>query len=385
MVASLFGNIGLSVVVNAPIVAGGYYLSDHRDKITGYRHQIGANKGFDTCSFTFLDNKTGVEEWFDYGLGRDIQVFNSGQNIVWHGFVDRVTVNISGLSETRGPLMDMANRVSVTYSPLDSSLTVSGTTTITLIEEDTESQSKYGIIEKVISGGTIDETGAEQIRDTYLNDNKNPQTSGSLDIFKTGGDITVTLDCLGYYHWLGAYVYNDYTTGTEYLSTKIEEVLADDPNNIISTDYSDITSNLFLVSNATINNRYADDVITGLINIGDINDNRYTFGVLEGRKAYYTALPTEYKYTHRLASPTRYVFDDNEGIVNPWDMRAGEWIFISDFLAGRVIEGTDLREDPRMKFIESVSFTAPYSISITGGRFDKASQLMAKTGISGMI
>ena len=386
-VPTLYEQVGLMIAVSEPLAMGTRSLFEYRKEYVEYTHEILANGGYNSCQITVLVHLSDLESWYEQGLGRDIVVYNDNEQVSWAGFVNNITINVGGLSETRGPLLDIGNRVSVIYARLNTDVwpPVVGTTQPTPIAEDAESQRKYGIIEKVLSGGTVDDTTAEQIRDTYLHDNKEPEASGPLSLVPGGTlQATITLDCLGYFYWLSAYVYNLVATGSEYVSTKIEEIMTADPNGFFSIDYTYIDDNLFLTADGITGNRFASDLILALTTIGDVNDDRYIFGIYDERKAHYNAIPSTNLYEHRLSDTAQRVYDSQRAIVRPWDIRAGEWIFVSDFLVGRVSEGTDIREDPRMKFLETVAYTAPYGLDLSGGKTDRISQLLAKLGTGGM-
>jgi len=59
------------------------------------------------------------------------------------------------------------------------------------------------------------------------------------------------------------------------------------------------------------------------------------------------------------------------------------WIFFPDFLVGRTQPTTDLRTDKRYMFIESVRYSAPDTIQMTGSKVGRLAQLLAKKGMWG--
>jgi hypothetical protein len=130
-------------------------------------------------------------------------------------------------------------------------------------------------------------------------------------------------------------------------------------------------------------NAAAWSLIQGLVARGDSSDNRYIFGIYNGRVPTYEAIPTDFEYQQRLSDPAQRV-ETPQGIeVKPWDVTAGKWLFVPDFLIGQV-QPTDLRLDPRMIFIESLTYTMPWGLSIQGGKTDKLSQKLAKLGLGGI-
>jgi len=187
------------------------------------------------------------------------------------------------------------------------------------------------------------------------------------------------LHILGYRHYLGAYIHQNTTAATVAINTKIQQVLASDPNTLFPTDYSGIEANAFLVNQYENDNRVADDVIRDMVEIGGAASNeRWLFGIYDDEKARYAAIPTTPLYQHRIADKYRRIEKYGTGeLVRPWDVEPGQFLFFPDFLIGRT-QPTSLRDDPRYLFIESVSFSTPYEIQINGSQLSTIPQLLAK-------
>lgn len=370
---------------------GGAFRESLTQKYAAYGHEILAIGGYWTASLTLTVPLAEAERWYEEGLGVQIQVKNHVGYVIWEGFVNQVTLNAGAASEVRGPLMNLANRASAVYSPLDVSVypPVTGATTTTVIAEDTTSQGLFGIIEKIVSAGTATDANAEKVRDVFLEEYAYPETSSELSLAPGNAQAAVvTLDCLGNVHWLLAYVYNNYDTGVDYLSEKIKAILTADPNGVISTDFRDVTDNLFLTPNMETESRFAWDILTELVALGnDTDDTRRLLGIYANRRAAYTSMPTAVEYLHRLGDPAQRVTTLENVTVYPWDVKPGRWLFVPDFLVGRArITATrpaELRRDPRNKFIESVRYTAPWGLDMSGGKTDRLSQLLAKLTYNG--
>jgi len=390
---SLFESTGLAIVAYDPEISSGSY--DPRGymvdnllayKCVSYEHEILANGGWWTASLQLRGDLGEMEEWFANGLNRHVEVFNPGQQKVWEGFVNAIEFSAGTLSVTRGPLMDIANRLSVVYTPIldpTADPPIKGTTMPTTIADDADSQTKYGIIEKVLSGGDMLDDGttdeAEQFRDSVLEEMKEPETSESLNFADTS-EPSVTLRLLGYAHRFGTYVFQDLTTATIQLDTKIQGVISGDPNGLFSTDYTEFDANAYLTSRYENTNRTAWDIITSLVKIGDASDDRYTFGVYGDRVSWYKEVPEEIAYMHRITDPElRLETYSTRSRVDPWDVLPARWIFVPDFLIGQT-EYDDMRRDQRHIFIESVRFVAPYTLSISGNKVDRLNQILAKRG-----
>lgn len=412
---------GLSVLFRDPVWFSNQRDVANDDLINAYGHEISVDGGYKSANITISTKVRTIEDWLENGLGRDVTVYSPEGIVVWNGFVNEINAVIGALTVKRGPMLSVANRVSVVYTPyVDTTVPepTTGETTETIIAEDEASQKRYGILETIVNGGTlIDDatfcgTGctptneAEEIRDAYLNEYRNPETSHTISSAGEGGSVTLTLNCLGYGEFLSKYIYNrtyeqctaafdpatwlselndDESSFSIWLPDKIKMVLAADPNNIFSTDYKYIseTSQYLLLANCVENqNKTAKAIIDELIVQGDAFDNRTMFGIYNDRKAYYSAVPDEVDYFRSILTRDMAITDNSGANVQPWYVKPGKWMALTDFMAGHSFP-SDLRLDPRNVFIESVSFTAPYSLSIQGAKVAKVKQLMAKFGVSG--
>jgi len=384
--------LGVSISAFAPgITPGGAYIPATylitdllaQDANT-YSQESRANGGWWSASLTISGPLVDMEDWFAEGLNRHIEVYNSSLAKVWAGFVNVVTLSAGTLQATRGPLMDVANRVSVVYTPiLDATTTppIEGSETTTTIANDTDSQTKYGILEQVVSGGRLLDDGvtddAAQLRDTFLEENREPETSEELDL-GSSSIASVQLDLLGYVHRFMRYVYQDTTAATVQIATKIQDIITADPNGLFSTDYSRIDANALLTSGYDDDNRMAWDVIQELVGLGDINSNRYTFGIYDNQQVTYAVVPTATFYQHRITGASVEVETYGAGAeVYPSDVLPARWLFLPDFLVGRT-QPADQRLDPRFLFIESTRFTGPDEIQIRGQKVSTLPQLIAR-------
>lgn len=363
----------------------GALLSDRMaDQVASYSHEIRADGGWWSAAISFAASENDIEEWFGYGLNRHIEVYNAAFELVWVGFVNQITVQAGTLTAVRGPLIDIVNRVSVVYTPILDPTTlppIEGVERPTTIANDVVSQAAYGVFEAVISGGKLLDDGttdnAVYLRDTYLAENANPQTSESLDL-GSGEERTMQLDLLGYVHRLDRYVYQDLTTATVQLDTQIQNVLAADPNGLFSTDYTQIAANPTLVSRYTDDNKMALDVLRGMVILGDATGSRYTLGVYEDQRVVYAAVSTIPFYQHAIMSnDLQMTLYGSQASVAPWDVRPARWAFLVDFLPGHGRPAA-LRDDPRFLFIETVHYTAPNNLQVDGQKISRIPQLLAR-------
>lgn len=357
-----------------------------------YDHEIVSNGGYWSARMTMSGQRPVMEEWFDQGLDRHIEVYGPELAKVWEGFVNQVTYSAGTLTAVRGPLMQVSNRASVTYTPiLDAAANppIVGTQTSTPIADNDDSRALYGVLESVLSQGQLLDDGAtdeaEQIRDTFLAENAWPQSSEELGLGSTS-QPTITLDCLGYVHRFMRYVMQDTTSITVQISNsdgtgKLQYAIADDPNGMFPADYSQMDNNPFLTSRYENSNRMAWDVMTELVGVGDDNDDRYTLGVYNDRLVTYAIMPTDIAYQHRIGGAAmRFERYGGAQEIMPWLVRPARWLFLPDFLTGKS-DQAELRRDPRHIFIESVRYTAPWGLQISGNKVGRLDQMLAKLGM----
>lgn len=390
-VASFHEGEGLSVVVSDPLVwATRASRGNVAPLLSSYGHESDTHCGYRAASFTIGDRLTQLEEWYARGLGRHVEVYGPGLGEVWEGFVNSVALNAGGLSAVRGPLVEVVNRAVVTYAPLDITADppATGPERETPGADDADSQTRYGIWETVFSAGSRYDGGTpplpEQIRDTLIGDRREPETTEALNP-GGGQEPNVSIECLGYWAWLAAYVFNDATAGTRTITAKLETALAADPNGIISTDYDRLVANNALVAATERDNKTAWDVIQSLTASGDgTNYDRWTFGLYDGRVAHHAPMPSDTAYVHRLSDPAQRIETPSGVEVARWDVRPARWLFIPDFLIGRVMPTTDIRRDPRYLFVESVRYTAPWGIEINGAKLASLPQLLAQQMLGGL-
>lgn len=341
-------------------------------RISAFSFQIDTDGGYKSATISIVLNPDEIGKFIETALGQHVEIYNRGTIKVWEGYVDSLSVNLGQLSFSRGPLNEIGNRITALYTDF-----ITAQPAVTTAQNDTISQERYGIWHKVMSIGSVSSTSADNIRNTFLQESKWPESSHSLSF--AGSETVLTLNCLGYEKWI-TYPYNEATDTTYTAREKILEVLSDDPNGIFSTDYTNIETNTLSVARLDNDYRVAIEVIKDIVSLGGDADNiRRIFGVYNDRVAYLQAIPQEVEYTMKVGDPVMY--DKFGHAIEPWNIRAGKWIKMVDFLPGFNVASTNPREDPRNIFIESVTYTAPYDFSINGGKTGTVTQQLAKLGL----
>lgn len=389
---SLHESTGINIQIFKPTInlaapsytPRGKHIKTITSEIDSYDHEIAAVGGYGAASFSLVDSLVHAEDWLETGVGLHVEAHNAKLERIWEGFINEVSLVVGGMSATRGPLLDVANRVSLIYSLLDTTTTppTIGLRTSTTIANNTDSQDNYGIIEQVLSAGGMITAEANQVRDSYLAEHGLPETSQQF-VVGTAAVPSVTIKCLGYYHWFKSWVYQDLVSGTRQLDTKLGDILDADPNGMFSSANADIAANALLVPRYENSERKAWSIIKDLVAHGDANDDRYIFGIYNDFHAVYEEVPTAIEYYIKLTDTKQRIMDDIDTEIKPWDVRVGEWVLFSDFFVGRPLPAT-LREDPRAMFIESLQFTAPWGLTLNGGKVTTLKQKLSKLGLGGV-
>lgn len=385
-IPSKFQSLTLPILVSDPLWFSPRrgYIESLTNQVSNYQQTISNTKGYDTARFQIQTDLNHAEDWLMFGIGRHLKINDESQVRAWEGFINKITYRVGTTTITVGPLLEVANKVATTYSTIDTSMEppTLGIRETTSFAEDADSQVNYAIFEEIISQGGSTQTLAEQIRDKGLIDRKDPPRSND-DNFQQIAQPIVRVDCLGYYYFLNAYLYNNTgVTGTEDISTKIQNILAADPNNIFSTDYSQITTNTIPVQQYENDDARAKTIMEDLIGMGDTSDNRYNFMVLKDRRISYQAAPLTTGYVFRLSDRSRILEDTVGNRIRPWAALPGKWRKIPDLLVGRSAPG-DIRTDLRQAFIVKTTFTAPNGLRLTSDELEELPQLLGK--ISGGV
>jgi len=171
---SFFQSYGLSFEYGTNAALGDVtILSNLQREIVGYTHTNSAFMGFDKATITLSDNRLRLEEWLAYGIGRHVRIYGHDLFTIWEGFVNQISYSVGGVNVTVGPLTSVVNRASTTFSEVEENAeTISGSTAVTIIEEDSDSQDSYGIWEDVINVGSMYRDEAEQVVSVFLQDKK---------------------------------------------------------------------------------------------------------------------------------------------------------------------------------------------------------------------
>jgi hypothetical protein len=387
--ASIYSSTGLSLEVYEPLPVGGSKLLSLSEEVSTLRQVLLADGGCWSLTTALAGTQNQIESWIADGLGRRLVLYNRGMRAIGEYFVNAISATVGTRSVRLGPLLSAPNRVRVAYAPkyIDITPPVSGTRTLTAAIDDATAQARYGIIEKILTGGEMTAADVTLFSNTFLTEYRQPISSEEVKLSSSGAPV-VSIECLGYIHWMNVYTYADANTGTQTLSARVSALLAANPNaGMYSASAARIQTNAKTIERFTNEGKTAYALLKEAVVRGDNSYNRWTFGMVPGRVGVYAPIPDTPEYLHEITAPNVEV-TSYKGLrtIDPWDVAPAQWVFDPDFLIGRVQPTSNLRTDPRMVFLESVSYNAPFDLVLNGSRVStfNLNQMMIAMGISGL-
>jgi hypothetical protein len=376
-----------SVNAHQPLATGGL-LWESGIIANSYSHTIGAIGGYLTASIQISASPSTIYDWLSNGIMRHIVVTEPAGQIIWEGFVNSMQIAFGRVSITRGPALQIGNKVSckyttVRYDPLG--INFGGKPAQTPFVEDSDMQAIYGILETIVTAGEMHEDEAQEIANTHLAEFKYPETTHQISLLG-GNSPSVTLECLGYSALLDKYNYTFTDTANEVnLSVKLQDIVEGEPNSYFSVRDDKFTENTLQVIEYEDGSKTGRGLIDDLVARGDANDQRYLWGVYRDRLFHYYPAPVTTDYAFSMSEVGGALLDKDGLIVHPWAVTPGHWVTVSDLtLGGHRLSTTDARSIPTSIFIENLSFTAPYGLDITGGRVSSLRQKLYRLGLGGM-
>lgn len=234
-----------------------------------------ADGEFGRLRFTMRESKSALQSFFEYGLGRDIKVHNDRGEIDYQGFVFSLRLN-TGIHVLSKSLQHVYNKIWARY---DATGGVSDTQRSTVLN-DTASQNRFGVIERIVGGGQQSGLYAiDRAVETKLIWLAWPMINP--DFGTGGGDPHIEITAVGYQHTLKWRVYNQTAlTGDADLSVVATAVVVACGDFIAGTN---IATNIMQVPREYDTDRTAFDVLDNLAAMGDSAGQRGLSRVEIGR------------------------------------------------------------------------------------------------------
>jgi hypothetical protein len=351
-------------------------------EVQQYQHTIAAVGGFDNCRIVARLSFEEIDEWLAEGLNWHIEVSDAKGQIAWVGFIDQFKVNFGSLTVTYGPMKHLNNKVQVVFQLMDTNVNPPEgmERKITDPAEDTDSQKIYGTRPVTIDAGGQLLAVAEEIRDQWLQRRAWPWPTQQLSLGSAGTEPQVIISGLGYYHKMD-FPFEQESVGTQTIHDKLDAVVTAHPDLLFNTGLDQIAVNAVQVPANENRQRKAWSIVRELTGVGDGAGNRYVAGIYEGQAFIYRAIGEEADYIQALNEKQQQVRTPSGGIVEPWLVRPGRWLYFPSFL-GRV-DRLDPYEDPRMMLIEQARFTAPNSLVLIGAKITDQPDAMGTWGLRG--
>lgn len=389
MNGSRFQSRGFTLNYANRMAQGGSNLGSLNISVQNWRHTIAAFGGFETAEFTLLDTDKVLDDWAANGLGRLITVHDESLTPMWEGFVDSVTITRSGLSLTYGPLTEIANRIFSIYSGVDTTVfpPIIGARKRSPTFNDLQSQQQWGIWPFILSLAGVTDSNADLLVTMYLKEHHHAEKTTAYSF--GGSQSTLTVKCVGWYNTLNyPYNYGAATPATTTITNRIQQIILAQPNaGWLSTDFANLQPNTTSIIAYQTDDQKAVEQIKGYTAMGDASNNRWLFGIYEGRKAFHYPVSNQIDYFIYLADPEQRVVDRNNAHVPAWRIRPGKWAFFADFMPGLgAPDLANLDHDPRTLLIENVTFDVrvPIEFQVGGGHNSQYEQKSAKLGLRGV-
>lgn len=396
-----YGNQGLSAQLYRPIISvdtastpygitydlpGATWIDPFGMSVSRLSFVSKAVGGFDSARLTMEGRAAALDHWLEYGLPMHVEIVDQAQVVRWEGYVETIRVVYGGLTWQWGPVSAVGNRVAVLYNVEDTTTIppTSGERTITDWAEDEGSQGRYGARIAILNSSDLTDVEADQYRDMWLLENAAPARTATVRLGGQPAAFTVELGCKGYWHQL-SYPYNQTTnTGTQDLSVKLEAILDEDPNGIVSSANADVATNALQVNEYEGDYRKAQDLVKALLKLGDGNYDRYLFMIERDRHVRYETIPELAEYRVSLTRGGLWQVQGISGTpVRPWEVEAGKWAILTDVAvaAATPLDVAAFQDDLHYVFIEQVTYTAPDGLQIQAGQASSVEAALAQWGL----
>jgi len=299
--------MSLSLRIYGPVLASGGFVEDITKNIVGYRRSIRAQGGYWQGEFTMVGDIKYLARYFYQYLGFHFDE-RSGGKTTWEGMIYEMELSTGGTTRRRS--LDMLyNHVRVRY--IDTANEIA----LTSAASDTTSIAQYGRREQIWPIDGQDQTPAEAVRDTILQEYAYPyaRTTGVTIGEDEGASLLVRV--CGY-AFTANWRYESAGDDTDDdLSTWINEIVTTDCEFL---NVGKIESNTLQVRKETRVDMRAWDVITKMLEMG-ISDAPARVYVDNGRYFNYETISTTPQYFKR--GDGLYGSAGANAQINPWQIR----------------------------------------------------------------
>lgn len=258
-----------------------YARSLNPGEFSGLQFGKRALGGYYRCRFRFHGAPAVLQELFTNGLMREVKIYSRESVLMWEGFIYSLDFDF-GWVVAKQSMNEVYNKVWLRYR-----VTGSSSTSRSSVSSDTNSQTRYGIKEFVISGGELDNAAiANAVAAQYLKLYKQPKVTPTFDFsapLREQPFIEVTA-----YGWIETLAFRTFNnTGAASSQNSAQEV-----SDVITSVGQFVKSktldgNPTSVSKITDLDRRAKDFIDDITRLGDPQGNRWLNGMKADREFFY--------------------------------------------------------------------------------------------------
>lgn len=273
-----------SVVITANPVLGweSFAMTLDRSQIVAPRLEHRDMGGFYKFNFQIHSDYTDRMLSSDFlvnGAMRHVEVYNEKGMLDWEGYIGKVEER-TGTTKSEMDINNVYNKQWCRYND-------AGSIVRSTKFNDTVSQARIGIKERVIVGGEVSLGMADQYIEGLMAWTSFPApTTRQIDF--TGAVASspqLEIWCYGYWHTLFGRTYNQTAvSGDAGASTIVSAIITDTGEFVASTDIRDNTSQLEQEADT---DRMAGEIITSICSGGDGGLNKWIAGFGPGREFYY--------------------------------------------------------------------------------------------------
>ena len=379
---SHFSETGIAIYANEPLLfaATMKFQQSLSQMVNGYSHIIAANGGYKSASISMTMQQEEIEGWIENGLGRNITVYNEGQQPIWNGFVNDIEVSMADLTITLNCLGYIEWLKAYTYNSTTAATTTINAAINAVLVADPNN---------IISSDYTKLTANTFSIPSYTNDD-----NLALDYINglvAMGDAAFNRYLFGVYanqraEYTVMPTVNEYIAQVSGLNVKRGPLLgiANKVAIVYSTVDTSVTPPAVGVRKKTAyaidiasQNKYG--IIEKILSSGGSTDANAT-----NIRDTYIGDAHEPETTQTITINAGEITTPQGRVIEPWNVLPAKWAFIPNFMIGRIPDTTAMRDDMRYLFIESLTFTAPYGLILTGAKISKLPQILGQLGLLGV-
>lgn len=239
-----------------------------------------AEWGNDNAEFTIYGPLPSLISYLENGLCRAVSIFSSDMIDPWEGFIYEMVLD-QGVAQVKVSIKDVWNDMWMRFQ-----ITGSGTTSRSTEQQDTNSQSRFGIRTMVATGGELPTLSVADQRILQLL-TLQAWPMAVPQSFKVGGKterrpIKLDVLCRGWSDTLGWPIYNQtVNTATETVTQLVNDILTAKSQFVTA---GEIDMNSTLVQQKYDVDRRSKELISDICRLGDSLGNRWLPRMAPGRK-----------------------------------------------------------------------------------------------------